>query len=379
VIDRPIMIHSHAMSRAQSVFQRRDNRANVLLSRLACSLSAALIFSGCGLRDDGPAPAGTVGTSGGTGVDASGPAAGAGGGFATGSGGAGGSNGTAGSDNAGGASGSSGAAGSGTSGSSGAAGSGGASGSSGAAGASGAADGGLSDCVTAGTELCDDFESGQLDAKKWKTNKPTGSASITLDALHVHSGQYAVHIKVVPGQQTTAMITESVTFPTASNSFYARMFAYFSPDIPAAPSGDFHTGFLMGSGNNNLGNCQAAVGLIGSAKQFLGYSIFFANPKYEFGPWSATKVTPNQWLCIELFEDGSNPATEVRQIWVNGTELTDLRSSSAMAAGNQNPNHLPPKFDLVSFGLWEYHPIPTLSDMWIDDVRVSSKKIGCAN
>ena len=50
-----------------------------------------------------------------------------------------------------------------------------------------------------------------------------------------------------------------------------------------------------------------------------------------------------------------------------------------MAAAGQHPNHLPPKFDTVWFGLWEYHPIPTLSDMWIDDVRVSSHKIGCTN
>jgi hypothetical protein len=40
---------------------------------------------------------------------------------------------------------------------------------------------------------------------------------------------------------------------------------------------------------------------------------------------------------------------------------------------------LPPKFDGVTFGIVEYHPIPTLSDMWIDDIRVSSKRIGCAN
>jgi hypothetical protein len=378
VIERPIMNHSHGVSRDQPVLQRRDIPSNKLFCRVALALSAALIVGACGLSSDEPAPKGNAGRGGAT-MDATTGGSGGAGGLASGSGGAAGSVGTAGSTNSGGAGGSGGAAGSGAMG--GAAGSGGTAGSSaaGSSGAAGSADAGSADCITAGTELCDDFESGLLDPKKWKTNKPTGSASITLDAQHVHSGQYAVHIKVVPGQQTTAMITEAVTFPAASNSFYARMFAYFSPDIPAAPSGDFHTGFLMGSGNNNLGNCQAAVGLIGSAKQFLGYSIFFANPKFEFGPWSATKVTPNQWLCIELFEDGSNPATEVRQIWVNGTELTDLKSSSAMAAGGGNPNHLPPKFDLVSFGLWEYHPIPTLSDMWIDDVRVSSKKIGCGN
>jgi hypothetical protein len=56
-----------------------------------------------------------------------------------------------------------------------------------------------------------------------------------------------------------------------------------------------------------------------------------------------------------------------------------LKSNSAVAANGKQPNHLPPKFDMVSLGVWEYHPIPTLSDIWIDDVRVSSKKIGCEN
>jgi hypothetical protein len=174
------------------------------------------------------------------------------------------------------------------------------------------------------------------------------------------------------------MIDEAVTFPAASNSFYARMFVWFSPDIPVAANADFHTGFLFGTGNNDRGTTQLGMGMIGSAKQFLGYSIFFGTPKFEFGPWSKTLIQANQWMCIELFENGSDPTTEIRQVWVNDTELTDLRSNSAMAAGTQNPNHLPPKFAGVSFGIWEYHPIPTLSDMWIDDIRVSSKKIGCA-
>jgi hypothetical protein len=240
----------------------------------------------------------------------------------------------------------------------------------------------LSNCVTAGSELCEDFESGMLDMQKWKLNKPSGSASITVDDIHAHTGKYAVHIKVVPNQQSTAMINESVTFPTTTNSFYARMFVYFSPDIPVAGGAnpDMHSGFLLGNGNNNLGNVQAGVGLagFGSAKQWLSYSIFYANPKFEFGPSSKSVIAANQWQCVELFEDGSDPKTEIRQIWVDDKELTELKTDSAKAAGGQS-NHLPPKWASVSFGIWEYHPIPTLSDMWIDDIRVSTKKIGCAN
>src|SRR6266542_815935 len=215
-------------------------------------------------------------------------------------------------------------------------------------------------CLTSGTELCDDFESGQLDAQKWKINKPTGSATVSIDGVQAHGGRYAVHIKVVAGQQSTAMIGESITFPTASNAFYSRMFVYFSPDIPVAANADYHTGFIIGSGKNDRGDVQAGMGMIGSAKQYLGYSIFFGDPKFEFGPWSKTLILANQWLCVELFEDGSNPTTEIRRVWLNGTELTDLSSNSGTAAAGQHPNHLPPKFDTVSFGLWEYHPIPTL-------------------
>jgi hypothetical protein len=119
------------------------------------------------------------------------------------------------------------------------------------------------------------------------------------------------------------------------------------------------------------------MGMIGSDQQYLGYSIFFGNPKYEFGPWSNPRIKPKEWLCIELLEDGTDPSTELRKVWLNDVEMKELASDSAKAGGTNNPNHLPPKFDKVTFGVIEYHPIPTLSDMWIDDVKVSANKIGC--
>jgi hypothetical protein len=305
-------------------------------------------------------------------------------GSASGNGGSGGHGGTGGAGTGGGAIGSGGAAGSGdaAAGSGGQAGSGtdgsdAAAGSDAAGGSTPPPDGAPSSCLTTASEFCDDFEGGAVDMQRWKLNKPSGSASITVDSVHAHGGKYAVHIKVVPNQQSTAMISESVTFPAATNSFYARMFVYFSPEIPTAASADFHTGFMFGTGQNDRGPTQIGMGMIGSAKQWLGYSIFFGNPKLEYGPWSKARMVANQWVCVELFEDGSNPDTEIRQIWIDDVEFTELRSDSAKSAGG-NPNHRPPKFDGVSFGLWEYHPIPTLSDMWIDDIRVSSTKIGCS-
>jgi hypothetical protein len=269
------------------------------------------------------------------------------------------------------------------------AGSGGAVPSAGAAGSSGAATAGAggssggsaggggtaATCTTAGKELCEDFENGQIDAQKWQLTKNPGSASITVDAEHVHGGKYAAHLKIEAGKQSTAMLSEALTFPAQTNSFYARAYFYFTPELPTAPGGDYHMGFILGLGKNDAGDVQAGMGMIGGEKQYLGYSIFFGPPKYEFGPWSKAKVEPSKWACIELFEDGSSPAEEKRQVWLDGTELTDLRSTSA---NNGAPaNHKPPAFDHAAFGVWEYHPSPLLSDIWIDDVRVSAKPIGC--
>jgi hypothetical protein len=109
---------------------------------------------------------------------------------------------------------------------------------------------------------------------------------------------------------------------------------------------------------------------------YLGYSIYRGPPYVEFGPRSPTEVTTLAWTCIELLESGQGGATTVRRIWVDGTELPEQNDSFGVSSPM---GQKPPQFDLVSIGIWEYHPTPSLSDMWIDDVRVSSQRIGCAS
>lgn len=229
-------------------------------------------------------------------------------------------------------------------------------------------------CVTSGARLCEDFESGSIDPARW-AKVEQGSAQLGVDDEHAHGGRYAAHLRLEAGKQSVAMLTEALTFPAPNNSFYARAYLYFAPELPTAPGGDFHMGFILGIGKNDLGDVQAGAGMIGGEKQYLGYSIFFGPPKYEFGPWSKSKVEPSRWQCLELFEDGSSPNEEKRKVWLDGVELTDLRSTSA----NQGApaNHKPPIWSGASFGVWEYHPTPLLSDVWLDDIRVSDAPIGC--
>jgi hypothetical protein len=236
-------------------------------------------------------------------------------------------------------------------------------------------------CKTAGTELCDGFETGMIDPKIWGMQTTTGT-SITVDKMQVHTGSYAAHIKLVPGQSNTAQITDAVTFPAKNNTFYTRAFFFISPDLPFDMAGGYHQAYLLATGNNTLGFVEAGLGSAGN-KQYLGFSEYFgAGPKTasdpsaqthgatftEFGPDSPTQVVPMKWICMELMQGGDATTTH-RRVWIDGKELPEQKSDFSMRP--------PPMFALMSIGTWQYHTTPILSDIWIDDVRVSSAMIGC--
>jgi hypothetical protein len=232
-------------------------------------------------------------------------------------------------------------------------------------------------CVTGGTELCDGFESGSIDAKIWGM-KTTSGTSLAIDSVHVHSGSYALHVKVVAGQSNTAQLTDAVTFPAKNNLFYTRAFFYFSPDLPADMMGGFHMAYLLATGNNTLGYVEAGLGSAGN-KQYLGYSEYYGDgpnvaqhgPTFtEFGPDSSKQVVPMTWICLELMQGGDpTTGTTSRRVWVNDIELPEQESNYT--------DRPPPTFAMMSIGVLQYHVSPILTDIWIDDVRVSSDRIGC--
>jgi hypothetical protein len=242
------------------------------------------------------------------------------------------------------------------------------------AGADGAGDARPS-CTTQGTELCEDFESGALDSKIWGMHVSKGT-SVSVDGEHVHGGSKALHVKMVAGGQGTAQITDAVTFPAKNNMFYTRAYFYFSPDLPADDMGGFHMAYLLATGNNDLGFVEAGLGSAGN-KQWLGYSEYYgAGPDVhahgatftEFGPDSPTMIVPQRWVCMELMQGGDATTTR-RRIWIDGKELPEQVSNYS--------DRKPPQFSLMAIGVLQYHPTPLLTDVWVDDIRVSSARIGC--
>jgi hypothetical protein len=180
----------------------------------------------------------------------------------------------------------------------------------------------------------------------------------------------------VAGKQSTAQITDAVTFPAKNNTFYTRAWIYLDPDLPADLMGGFHTAYLLATGNNDLGFVEAGLASAGD-KQYLGYSEYYGagpdvhahGPTFtEFGPRSTLRIVPRTWICLELLQGGDATTTH-RRVWINDTELPEQKSDYS--------DRKPPTFSLMSIGVLQYHLTPILTDVWFDDVRVSSARIGC--
>jgi hypothetical protein len=229
----------------------------------------------------------------------------------------------------------------------------------GAAGVDGApADAALASGCSASTfALCEDFESGVLDAKTWKAVQNKGTA--TVDTSRAARGSKAsVHVHVDPGGDTMVGLVETRTFPALQKKLYARAYLY----IPGAMAtslftGDRHSRLIYAQGANPYGEYALGVwngGLI-------------QNHYSPTDDSQDTKMLPpfDRWFCLEYELDAA--AGNVRA-YLDDVEITALRHDGwpATAVGS------------LMFGVDRYGSFPVAEDIWFDDLIVDGARIGCA-
>jgi hypothetical protein len=260
-----------------------------------------------------------------------------------------------------------------------AAGNGGSSAGNGAAGAAGTIDAGAEHtaadpCATA--LFCDDFESyaaGGAPKGPWKVT--TSQGTVAVDTMHAHSGKNAVHA-LTPGAQAYESafmgLEGAPVFPAPGNGFFGRMMMYATQ----APTNVVHWTIVQGEGPVPGQNITRAVYRYGGQ-----YNLrFMAN--YDSGPaasdcWrhSTTTIPLNAWACVEWQFDGP---TNTLRFWLDGQPLDDItvvgKGDGCISNGTMD-NWYAPAFDAVRLGWEHYQQGP--GEVWLDDVVIASKRIGC--
>ena len=344
------------------------------------------------------AAAGVTGGAGASGASAGGASSSAGaGGVTTGVGGSTSTAGTAGTSAVGGAgdagaTGSSGQGGMGTGGSGGASGAGGASAGTGGIGGNGrdlSPDRtkffGVSRCAGSGLQLCEDFESGTIDASVWSIRGKTP----VIDGVQKARGAKALHIHVKSdismggGGYISSGLTEKKTFPAASNRYYGRMFVYFQAlPVPTASFTFSHWTMIGGSGTGVTGDIRVS-GFLQNGKNRFGVGTDSGTDPKGTGDWTTLDDDPKgnfkpvplaDWQCIEWMNDGEH--NETAFFW-DATEHASMHTTGTVHGGNAANPYVLPQFTQTWMGFEVYQGGGEDYEMWVDEIAIDKERIGC--
>jgi len=205
--------------------------------------------------------------------------------------------------------------------------------------------------------VCDDFEANAAGSVPmgWGRNGST----VGVDDKRGLSGTHSVHVNKVG--QGNAFITRRLP-ALPDNAFFGRMMIW----LDKAPSNVGHWDSIRaspasgGSPWSNYGGFGTQLG----ANYYSGGSDCWSK--------SATRIPVGRWACVEFQYDGSK---NLMRYWLDGQPVTDL-SIDGKGQGCSGPNlWKAPTYGLLSLG-W-YNAQGGSAEMWIDDVAVDTKQIGC--
>lgn len=234
--------------------------------------------------------------------------------------------------------------------------------------------------------FCDDFEDhalAQPPGAPWRMSVNDGS-SISVDEVQAFSGTQAAHVNATlgaayrRGYMALDQGSPANIFPAAAQEMYGRSMMY----LQAIPGVMSHWTFIQGEGPSADGTHNALYRYGGQhqngAQLMANYETTTNAVSTDCWDHSASVMPTATWTCVEW---RFAVATNEMQFWLNGTELTDIhvtQQGEGCVGNSLNGQWIaPPAFETLYLG-WEHYQLPTNPiDLWIDDVVISTERVGC--
>ncbi|HTQ46310.1 MAG TPA: hypothetical protein VMI75_26320 [Polyangiaceae bacterium] len=226
-------------------------------------------------------------------------------------------------------------------------------------------EGGASLCNDGGAFLfCDGFEDTNL-SDNWSQTQYANAPPPQADSVHYYRGTHALHARTYAVVDAGAAAYSTIQKLASSGSwpahFFTRLFVYQPSPSPPSPEGllDLINTTSPYAGIELISNPLGPSG---------GLATFTYNTSTDQGWPSDAGLALDQWVCFEVEVDTFN---SVSHVYMNGVEVTAL---AGMKLGL-------PALGNVSVGMSFFSPIAGQKeeDSWIDEVAVSTSRIGCSN
>jgi hypothetical protein len=165
---------------------------------------------------------------------------------------------------------------------------------------------------------------------------------------------------------------QTLSFAPPGNSFWGRMYLWVDA-FPTAPNYAHYT--LVEAAGTGAGLIRFIGGQYVSPNALWGVGSD-GGPTGDWTNWkTSAPAEADKWLCME-WEVVS--ADNTVRVWVDGIAKPDLTVSTTMHGGN-NVDFVFPTFNRIWFGWWLYQTgsTPSQFDLWMDDLALSTTRIGC--
>jgi hypothetical protein len=245
----------------------------------------------------------------------------------------------------------------------------------------------------------DDFEArapGQVPGAPWKEETYNSGAVITVDSTHAFSGRQAMHI-LTPGgaikRRGYVAIHLRGPLPQLQAAMYGRVMVWLDeaplaliekPNGGARPAGPppLQWTLLQGEGRSADDRYNSIYRL--GVKDQGGTQLmanFETTPPFRTNCMQQSKRTlpVRRWACVEWH---MAVASNEMQFWIDGRNITRVegRAAAANACGGHDLEDrwlAPPRFDSLYMGLERHGDTLNDQNLWMDDVALSTQRIGC--
>lgn len=243
---------------------------------------------------------------------------------------------------------------------------------------------GAGSCST--NPVCDDFESyatGKFTSRNGWT-LPANSAPVVIDETRARSGKKSIKITVPAsgegGGQSALLSRSDRSVLSTGKSVYARMMVYLE-NIPSGAG--LHWAFLRASGfhaqDGKMGLITHSLG--GQPGRLRNLMLWPTSAGLQdcFND-SSTQIASKKWTCVEWHLD---PEGQAMEVWFDGQKQSDNSwmarpQRGACAADQTGGKWIIPKLSVMNFGWIHYHTFSGVT-MWLDDIAMDTKKVGCPN
>jgi polyisoprenoid-binding protein YceI len=229
----------------------------------------------------------------------------------------------------------------------------------------------------AGVFVTDGFESGSVGAAPagwsnfigwvFNNNNTLSSGNYALiDNSKSYSGTNSIHFR---GGANPAQIVRAL--PSGMQRLHMRAYVNMSKAM-GNQAGDNHE-HIMGLKKTQDANDEIRVGQI---KGVLGTNhIPSDNIAPKMSQWySGPQMAANTWYCVETAYYADTSYDQL-YMWVNGTLVHSITSSSDWNNGALGADWLSDKFNYAMLGFHSFSN--NTADVWMDDIVLSTQPIGC--